>query len=78
MSEPTTERKEYQLAGGLDSELVEYLKERLKVFHDLELEVVYNEYFRKYYLSGTLPANHSPDYILGLVDGTVHEYKRMK
>jgi hypothetical protein len=59
-------------------EFANYLKERLKVFQELEVTITYNEYFRKYYLSGTLPADHNPDYILGLVDGTVREHKRME
>jgi hypothetical protein len=72
------DRKEYQLGGGIDLEFANYLKERLKVFEDLDVTITYNDYFKRFYLSGTLPADHNPDYILGLVDGIVHEHKRME
>jgi len=76
--ENNIERKEYQLAGGLDLEFAQYLMKRLEVFKELEVTITYNEYFQKFYLSGTLPIGHTPDYIMGLVDGTVHEHKRME
>ncbi len=40
----------------------------------LVTNVVYNDYFEKYYLSIILPDDHNPDFILGLIDGIKHEH----
>ena len=74
----TENRKDWNLTGGIkDPKFRDYLVEYLKIFKELEIQVEYNDYFKSYYLVGSLPIEHNPDYIMGIVHGIEHEHNRM-
>ena len=76
----TIRLKELQFGVMPDKEFANYLVDYLKVFADLglHLNLRYDENRRTYYLVGFFPLHQDADYIKGLVDGMVYQYKRMK
>jgi hypothetical protein len=71
------ELREIQFGVTEDKEFAEYLVEMMKIFTYLKMDIIYNFYFHKYYLHGTLPVEINSDYVVGLIDGIMMEHERM-